>query len=341
LVTILFHSDIFIHAWDYNDDVATVWDRYQILEELGKGAYGKVLKAQRNSDGLLVAIKVTTVDKDDGLSATTIRELITLKSLSGRPFIAKFYESYISKTELFIVMEYANKDLNIYIKECHAKGGMEMEEIRPENIVVTRDTTQNLNIAKIIDFGLSRTFSVPVKPYSPEIQTVLYRAPEIFFQPDKEIGFAVDFAAKKFTKDYDARIDIWSVGCIAAEMIMGQPIFYGHSEIAVKSKIVRYRFYLDCALITNILSMLGVPQKGDFNFEAVETDAFFVTPDDVSLEQVLKLKMKDNDTDCLDLILRMLTMSPKRRIHIISALKHPFFNDIRPMYKKLLPRSVV
>ena len=76
---------------------------------------------------------------------------------------------------------------------------------------------------KIGDFGLARTFSLPVRPYTQEVVTLWYRAPEIL------LGSA----------EYSTPIDVWSIGCIFAEMITKKPLFIGDSDLDQLYRIFR------------------------------------------------------------------------------------------------------
>jgi len=76
---------------------------------------------------------------------------------------------------------------------------------------------------KITDFGLARVFSIPIRPYTHEVVTLWYRAPEIL------LGSA----------EYSTPVDIWSAGCIFAELFNKQPLFMGDSEIDQLYKIFR------------------------------------------------------------------------------------------------------
>ena len=70
-------------------------------------------------------------------------------------------------------------------------------------------------LLKIADFGLARVFSIPIRPYTKEVLTLWYRAPEIL------LGCI----------EYTTAVDIWSVGCIFAEMYLKRPIFNGEHDI--------------------------------------------------------------------------------------------------------------
>lgn len=77
-------------------------------------------------------------------------------------------------------------------------------DLKPENILLD----SNCNI-KLADFGLGRAFQIPAKPYTNEVQTLWYRAPELLLGSDK----------------YSVAIDIWSCGCMMAELSTHRPLF--------------------------------------------------------------------------------------------------------------------
>ncbi|KAJ3131198.1 Cyclin-dependent kinase 2 [Irineochytrium annulatum] len=317
-----------------------LWDKYEKGPQIGAGVYGTVYRCRNKVDGRIVAIKKMP-NTEDGPSPTTMRELAALTAMD-HPFIVDLYEYIHAKAAFYLVLEYAETDLHQYIKcsgepglkpievkhftyqlllathHCHARRFMH-RDLKPRNILV--QTRKNLGrpIIKLIDFGLARTISNPLKPNSPEvnaiirsaptqIQTVIYRAPEVQFQR-KNPGVRVE------TKTYNSKVDVWSVGCIMAEMLKGTPIFYGATEIAVKR---------------TILNIFGAPDSEDFDF-APELEYF----KDIPKEPVTPLEtiVPTLDEDGLDLLTRMFRYSPQKRIHVIHALKHPYFDEIRGEYE--------
>ena len=80
-----------------------------------------------------------------------------------------------------------------------------------------------IGILKIADFGLARAFSVPIRPYTHEVVTLWYRAPELL------LG----------SIEYSTPVDVWSIGCIFVEMATKKPLFPGDSEIDVLYRIFR------------------------------------------------------------------------------------------------------
>jgi serine/threonine protein kinase len=89
-------------------------------------------------------------------------------------------------------------------------------DLKPQNILVNGE-----GVLKIIDFGLARDFGLPVKNFTSEVVTLWYRAPELL------LG----------TQNYTTSIDMWSIGCIFAEMVTSKPLFAGISDADQLDKI--------------------------------------------------------------------------------------------------------
>ena len=91
-------------------------------------------------------------------------------------------------------------------------------DIKPANLLICKD-----GVIKLADFGLARAFGIPVRVYTHEVVTLWYRAPEILLGSNK----------------YSCPVDIWSIGCIFAEMANKRPLFQGDSEIDQLFRIFR------------------------------------------------------------------------------------------------------
>lgn len=78
-------------------------------------------------------------------------------------------------------------------------------------------------LIKIADFGLARAFSIPIKPYTKDVVTLYYRSPELLLKMN----------------EYATPVDIWSCGCIFAELAMRRPLFQGQNEMLQTDEIFR------------------------------------------------------------------------------------------------------
>lgn len=96
------------------------------------------------------------------------------------------------------------------IQACHTRRIVH-RDLKPANILLTGP---NNDIVKIADFGLARAFSIPIKPYTKDVVTLWYRAPELLLKID----------------EYATPIDIWAAGCIFAELAIKDSLFKSQNE---------------------------------------------------------------------------------------------------------------
>uniref|UniRef100_A0A2D4G9K0 Protein kinase domain-containing protein n=1 Tax=Micrurus corallinus TaxID=54390 RepID=A0A2D4G9K0_MICCO len=145
---------------------------------------------------------------------------------------------------------------------------------------------------KLADFGLARAFGVPLRTYTHEVVTLWYRAPEIL------LG----------CKYYSTAVDIWSIGCIFAEMVTRKALFPGDSEIDQLFRIFR-------TLGTPTESLWpGVTNLPDYKGN------FPKWP-----RKDMKVIIPNLDQDGRDLLLQLLMYDPNKRISAKAALNHEFF----------------
>lgn len=213
--------------------------------------------------------------------------------------------------KLYLVFEYLDQDLKRYMDSvsglrpmlvksylfqlingiafCHSKRVLH-RDLKPQNLLI--DSTGKLKLA---DFGLARAFGIPVRHYTHEVVTLWYRAPEILL------------GARK----YSTPVDIWSIGCIFAEMVMRAPLFPGDSEIDQLHKI---------------FNALGTPTQEMWN--GVEELPDYSTRFPNWRKRHIGETVRNLDTQGLDLLSQMLIYDPVQRISASKALEHPYFNDL-------------
>lgn len=105
------------------------------------------------------------------------------------------------------------------IAKCHQHKVLH-RDLKPQNLLINRE-----GILKLADFGLARAFGIPVKNFTHEVVTLWYRAPDILMG----------------SKNYSTSVDIWSVGCIFAEIVNRKPLFAGQDEKEQLQKIFKIR----------------------------------------------------------------------------------------------------
>lgn len=228
----------------------SIWERFESRyslhrEHVGEGAFGTVMKAT-DAFGQEHAVKIIDVVEGcaSGASASfAMRELEALKRLSHFN-VVKLHEFFVGVHSLILVLERLEMDLQTYIaKQSPEKDknkkykikklgfqlcmaieyvhghGVIHRDLRPSNILVGH-VAGELPL-KVTGFGLCRAVGTPDPRFTAQVQTFFYRAPEILLDMDT----------------YTFPIDLWSMGCIVAEMAIGVPIFHAPCQIGTILKI--------------------------------------------------------------------------------------------------------
>ncbi|KAG0249204.1 negative regulator of the PHO system [Mortierella polycephala] len=289
-------------------------ERYQSLEKIGEGTYATVFKGKNRSNGEAVALKEIRLDSEEGAPSTAIREISLMKELR-HPNIVRLHDVIHTENKLTLVFEYMDQDLKKYMDQHGNRGALGPIVIKAfmyqllkgvafchENRVLHRDLKpQNLLInrkgeLKLGDFGLARAFGIPVNTFSNEVVTLWYRAPDVL------LG----------SKTYSTSIDIWSAGCIMAEMYLGKPLFAGSNN---QDELLK------------IFKVMGTPTEetwpGVTKLSEYRKDFPYYPP------KPLSTVVPMIDTFGMDLLMQMLIYQPQRRITAKDALNHVYFNDIR------------
>ncbi|KAH7522835.1 hypothetical protein JRO89_XSUnG0099600 [Xanthoceras sorbifolium] len=279
---------------------------YKRHDKIGEGAYGEVYKGQHLSNNETVALK--RIKKH--VPGAEIREISLLQGMQHEN-IVRLLEVQKTETDLYLIFKYLDIDFNEYIKlhsdfekdprdikrflhqilrgiaYCHSRSVLH-RDLKPKNLLVDRSTTT----LKLADFGLAREFSINVRTYTPKVGTLLYRAPEIL------LG----------STDYSTPVDVWSVGCIFAEMVNRKPLFRGNCQTDQ---------------LHMIFSMLGTPNED--TWPGVTSLPDFILWSHNLTSKDLATVVPNLEPSGVDLLSKMLCMDPNKRITAESALEHEYF----------------
>ncbi|KAG7264776.1 hypothetical protein CRUP_007102 [Coryphaenoides rupestris] len=276
-------------------------DSFQKVEKIGEGTYGVVYKAKNKLTGETVALKKIRLDTEtEGVPSTAIREISLLKELS-HPNIVKLQDVIHTENKLYLVFEFLHQDLKKFMDSssvtgiplplvkllqglafCHSHRVLH-RDLKPQNLLINAQGE-----IKLADFGLARAFGVPVV-------TLWYRAPEIL------LG----------CKYYSTAVDLWSLGCIFAEMITRRALFPGDSEIDQLFRIFR---------------TVGTPDETVWPGVTTMPDYKPSFPKWARQDMTKVVPLLDEDGR--ELLAQMLNYDPNKRISAKNALVHRFFRDV-------------
>lgn len=303
-----------------NPVVTLCQERFEVATKLGEGTYGEVFYAFDRSKQCQVALKRVKFhgQESQGIPPTTIREIAILKELKHKNIVGledvimNYTES--GSPQLFLVFKMMNCDLKKFIKMNDGKlpemaiknflyqiiEGVDYlhankvfhRDLKPENVLLSQEE----NRVKICDFGLARTVHQPLRPYTEEVMSLWYRAPELCIS----------------NKNYSVGVDTWAIGCIFAEMVTGRPLF-----IAKQTS----------ELLLQIIGTIGNPKEGlsslPENMRAVLKNIHD------RKDRSLSTAVPGLDTIGLDLLEKLLILNPLARYTCKQALEHPYFREVR------------
>lgn len=295
-----------------------VLERYDMSKKLGRGAYGIVWKATDKRSKKVVALKKVFEAFQNSVDAQrTYREVMYLQELNGHDNIVRLLGIIRAHNnrDLYLVFEYMETDLHAVIKakilqSIHKQfifyqllkalkyihsADLIHRDLKPSNLLINSEC-----IIKVADFGLARSVAQKDDGKDPIVSdyvaTRWYRAPEIL------LG----------SQSYNKAVDMWSAGCILAELISGKVLFTGKST---------------ANQIELIIELLGRPSNEEVESLgsplAWNILANITTQKTKSFTQIFSSEGKD----ALDLLRKLLAFSPSQRITVEDALKHPYVRN--------------
>uniref|UniRef100_A0AAQ5ZJA4 mitogen-activated protein kinase n=1 Tax=Amphiprion ocellaris TaxID=80972 RepID=A0AAQ5ZJA4_AMPOC len=282
---------------EVNKAIWEVPERYQNLSPVGSGAYGSVCSAYDMKTGLKIAVKKLSRPFQSIIHAKrTYRELRLLKHMKHENVIGLLdvftpATSLKEFTDVYLVTHLMGADLNNIVKcqkltDDHVQfliyqilRGLKYihsadiihRDLKPSNLAVNEDCE-----LKILDFGLARHTDDEMTGY---VATRWYRAPEIMLN----------------WMHYNMTVDIWSVGCIMAELLTGKTLFPGTDHINQLQQIMRLTGTPSMSLICRMPSH--------------EVSILFTS------------------ISAVDLLEKMLVLDTDKRITAAEALAHPYFTQ--------------
>ncbi|XP_024918806.1 cyclin-dependent kinase-like 1 [Cynoglossus semilaevis] len=290
-------------------------EHYESLGLLGEGSYGTVLKCRHRDSGRLVAIK-KFVDSDDDKTVKKIalREIKLLRQLHHKNLV-NLLEVWKRRRRWYLVFEFVERTLledldqnpgglddstsRQYLFQilsaaafCHQQNIIH-RDIKPENVLISQG-----GVVKLCDFGFARTLASPAEGgvYTDYVATRWYRAPELLVGDIK----------------YGKPVDVWAVGCLLLEMLSGQPLFPGDSDLDQIHHIVRcvgnlIARHQELFYRNPVFSGIKLPEGRD--------------------QQQLHQRFPSITATALDLAQSCLQVDPERRAKCSELLGHSLFTE--------------
>nr|XP_041567858.1 cyclin-dependent kinase 20 [Taeniopygia guttata] len=287
-------------------------EQYMVLGRIGEGAHGVVYRAKHRQTGELVALKKVPLRRpEEGLPLQTLREIKALREMEAHPNVIRLRAAFAQGPAVVLALELLVADLGGLLRAApaplpparvrallamtlrglgHLHGQRLLHrDLKPANLLL--DSAGRLKLA---DFGLARLLSpTPGRPYSHQVATRWYRAPELLYG----------------ARRYDEGVDLWAAGCILGELITLAPLFPGDTDLEQ---------------LCRVLSALGTPRARDWP-ELAELPDFPKLRFRPRAPPPLQLLVPGADAAALDLLQRLLHYCPGMRPRAQQALLHPFF----------------
>ncbi|XP_022741077.1 protein IMPAIRED IN BABA-INDUCED STERILITY 1-like [Durio zibethinus] len=297
-----------VHGW-----VPLQADAFEKLDKIGQGTYSSVFQAREVETGRMVALKKVRFDNFQPESIRFMAREITILRRLDHPNIMKLDGVITSRfsSTVYLVFEYMEHDLaglssspdlkfseaqvKCYMKQlllglehCHLRGIMH-RDIKASNILVN-----NQGILKLGDFGLANILtSRNRQQLTSRVVTLWYRPPELLMG----------------STSYEVSVDLWSVGCVFAELLMGKPILKGRTEVEQLHKIFK---------------LCGSPP--DDYWKKIRLPHSTMFKPQHPYESSLRERCKDISASAMNLLEALLSVEPHKRGTASSSLMSEYFH---------------
>lgn len=290
---------------------------------MGEGTYGQVWSARDRVSGEVVALKRIRMDEGrEGFPLTALREIRLLKYLRHDNIVnlkeivtdgAEEDKAHGGDRCIYMVLEYMDHDLtglmdtpDVHFSLEHVKCYMQQllqgldychsHEVLHRDIKGSNLLLDNRGNLKIADFGLARWNGEPGRAYTNRVITLWYRPPELL------LG----------TNMYGPSVDMWSVGCLLAELLLRRPLFPGRDEAEQVDIIFR---------------TLGAPNHDVWPgwHEMPHSELVAAASASPYTQSRLREKCSKMEAGALSLVERLLSMDPSRRPSAAQALADDWF----------------
>jgi len=286
--------------------------KYEIVQKIGRGAYGIVWKAVDKRTRETVALKKIFDAFQNATDAQrTFREIMFLQEMNNHENIVRLLNvlKADNDVDIYLAFEYMETDLHAVIRagileEIHKQyiiyqllrsllfmhsGQLLHRDMKPSNILLNSECQ-----VKVADFGLARSLERQEEANMTEyVATRWYRAPEIL------LG----------SVHYTYGVDMWSIGCILGELIGGKPMFPGTSTLNQ---------------VERCLEVTGRPSPEDLAAIGSDHAAATLESIPVTKQKLLKDLYPQASEDALDMMRVMLEFNPDKRMSAAEAMKHPY-----------------
>lgn len=304
-----------------------LYEHYTPTRILGSGAYASVCEAINKKTGKTVAIKknkgvfqelsdakrilreiklMAHFDHDDivGLLGVIPPEDEDIETFDDVYLILEKMEVNLAKVIRHQKLTNRHCQFFVYqmlrgLKYIHSAGVIH-RDLKPENILINGS---DCNL-KITDFGLARGVYKEKKDLTEYVVTRWYRAPEVMCS----------------ARQYDEKVDLWSVGCIFAELLLRKPLFPGGNHIDQ---------------LKMIFAILGTPEPNSLDWIKTPEAKQWVQRMAPSKGRNLRKMFSKASNDALDLLTKMLELDPGKRISVENALAHPYLKELHDPDKEI------